>query len=362
MTSLSDRQWMMPDDENAQSLRLADDEAGAAFQVDGPPASFASGLVRCLYQYDRFTRKETVVELLEFLRQNAGADQDAQFDALIEEYKAYRRATLTPVLPDPWLGLRSYIPHALLLIILGLQTYQAFRTPDLFTVPFDVTDNGPDGRAGTGDESTIVMYGMPSSLASTHPSDNVVLNTDRYSRYKTAEVSMNKRYSNRWSASIGGSHTWLTDFPTALSPNNPNLPGVEDRTTWQFKATASYDAPWGIRLSPVLRHQSGVNFARTIAIPSRAGLITTSGSGARATAYVEPANANREDNIWVFDARAEKTINLIGRVRTRLFLDVFNITNSHASETISRATGLSYLKPSAILAPRVARLGFRFLW
>jgi Carboxypeptidase regulatory-like domain len=243
-----------------------------------------------------------------------------------------------------------------------IQTYQAFRTPDLFTVPFDVTDNGPDGRAGTGDESTIVMYGMPSSRASTNPADNVVLNTDRYSRYKTFEVSMNKRYANRWSASIGGSHTWLTDFPSALAPNNPNLPGVEDRSTWQFKATASYDAMWGIRLSPVLRHQSGVNFARTIAIPSRSGLITTSGSGARATAYVEPANANREDNIWVFDVRAEKTVNLVGRLRSRLFLDVFNITNSHASETISRATGLSYLKPSAILAPRVARLGFRFLW
>ena len=31
-------------------------------------------------------------------------------------------------------------------------------------------------------------------------------------------------------------------------------------------------------------------------------------------------------------------------------------------ETISRATGLSYLKPSAILAPRTARLGFRFIF
>jgi hypothetical protein len=43
-------------------------------------------------------------------------------------------------------------------------------------------------------------------------------------------------------------------------------------------------------------------------------------------------------------------------------LDFFNITNSHASETISRATGLSYLKPSAILAPFTMRLGFRFMW
>lgn len=42
--------------------------------------------------------------------------------------------------------------------------------------------------------------------------------------------------------------------------------------------------------------------------------------------------------------------------------DMFNITNSHASETISRATGLGYLKPSAILAPFTMRLGFRFIW
>ena len=32
--------------------------------------------------------------------------------------------------------------------------------------------------------------------------------------------------------------------------------------------------------------------------------------------------------------------------------DFFNITNSHASETIGRATGTSYLKPTLILAPR----------
>ncbi|MBI1876297.1 MAG: hypothetical protein HYZ58_15780 [Acidobacteria bacterium] len=40
----------------------------------------------------------------------------------------------------------------------------------------------------------------------------------------------------------------------------------------------------------------------------------------------------------------------------------FDITNSYASETITRSTGTSFLKPSAILAPRTARVGFRFLW
>ena len=233
---------------------------------------------------------------------------------------------------------------------------QPGRPFDAFTTPFTTVDRGVDGLLGTGDDSTLTLLGIPTATAG--PSSRVVMNVDQYSRAKTFELSMSKRYGNRWSASIGGAHTWLTDFPNGpqLSPNNP---GVEDRTTWNFKVTGSYDAAWGIRLSPVLRHQSGSNYARTLSIPNSSGLITSNGS---TTAYVEPMNANREDNIWVFDVRAEKTVNFTDRIRTRLFFDLFNITNSHASETISRATGTGYQRPSAILAPRTARVGFRFLW
>ena len=64
----------------------------------------------------------------------------------------------------------------------------------------------------------------------------------------------------------------------------------------------------------------------------------------------------------MFDTRAERSIKLAQNTQLRLFLDLFNLTNSHASETIGRATGTSYLKPTAILAPRTARVGFRFVW
>jgi hypothetical protein len=131
---------------------------------------------------------------------------------------------------------------------------------------------------------------------------------------------------------------------------------VEERTDWNLKASGSYDAPYGIRLSPVLRHQSGDAYARTVSVSAPSGLI------ASGTHYVDTMRDNREDNIWVFDLRAEKTVNFGDRSRARLFLDVFNIMNSHASETISQATGLGYQKPSAILAPITARLGVRFLW
>ena len=89
----------------------------------------------------------------------------------------------------------------------------------------------------------------------------IVSNADNWSRAKTVELSFNKRYSNRWSASIGGAHIWLTDFPNGVQ-RTPSNPGVEDRTLWNFKVTGSYDAAYGIRISPVLRHQSGANFDR----------------------------------------------------------------------------------------------------
>jgi hypothetical protein len=236
-------------------------------------------------------------------------------------------------------------------------TYQPGRGLSAFTVPFNYTDIGVDGRAGTADDRTIRMLGMPNAQAANFPNRSVVMNVPEFQRYKTFEVSMNKRYGNKWAASMGGGYTMLHDFPAGF-PQNPNQPGVEDRSTWNFKASGSYDAPWGIRVSPVIRHQSGVNFARTVAISAPSALALT----ATGTAYAEPANANREDNIWVFDIRAEKNVNLTNRIRIRMYLDAFNLANSHASETISRATGLGYLKPSAILAPRTARVGFRFIF
>jgi hypothetical protein len=248
-----------------------------------------------------------------------------------------------------------------------IQNYQLERPASVFTVPFPFTDIGPDGRNGTADDQVLTLFGIPAALAPSLSTNRTVTNVDRFSRYRTVEASLNKRYGNKWSASVGGAHTWTRDFPetgATLQPQAPQDPGVEDRTIWNFKATASYDAPFGIRISPVLRHQSGTNFARRIAVPASAatafGAVYTSANAFGI--YADDAANNREDNITVFDTRIEKTLNLTSNVKLRGFFDLFNITNSHASETINRSSGLTYLKPTAILAPRTARVGFRFLW
>jgi hypothetical protein len=242
--------------------------------------------------------------------------------------------------------------------------YQLERPPSAYTVPFTFVDRGVDGVLNTADDRTLNLLGFPTAQAANFPATSYVTNLDQFGRYKTAEVSMNRRYANRWSGQAGFGFTWMNNFPNNLNnlngfPQNPNQPGAEERTVWNFKASGSYDAAWGIRISPVLRHQSGVNFAREIVLPaSPATGVSISG----VTIYADRAADNREDNIWVFDVRAEKQLTFGSRVRLRLMFDAFNLSNSHASETITRTTGLSYRKPSAILAPRTARVGFRFIF
>ena len=242
--------------------------------------------------------------------------------------------------------------------------YQLERRPSAYTAPFTFVDRGVDGLLNTADDRTLNLLGFPTSQNANFPTTQYVTNLDQFGRYKTLEISMNRRYANRWSGQAGFGYTWMNNFPNNLNnlngfPQNPNQPGAEERTVWNFKASGSYDAAWGIRISPVVRHQSGVNFAREIVLPAApAPGVSISG----VTIYADRAADNREDNIWVFDVRAEKQLTFGSRVRLRLMFDAFNLSNSHASETITRTTGTSYLKPSAILAPRTARVGFRFIF
>ena len=235
--------------------------------------------------------------------------------------------------------------------------YNPFRPISAYTVPFSFVDNGVDGIANTGDERTLTLYGVPSASASSFPLTNVVMNTGRFSRYKTMEASMVKRQGNRWSAQIGGSYTWSHDFPGAY-PNDPNGVFDQDTSRWDFKLSGSYEAPLKIRISPLVRHQAGANFSRTISVGSAAA--SAAGAIYSGTINADPLNSRRHDNITVFDIRAERSFRLGGTVRLRTMFDLFNLTNTNAVETRTVTTGTAFLRPTAVLAPRTARIGARF--
>jgi hypothetical protein len=69
----------------------------------------------------------------------------------------------------------------------------------------------------------------------------------------------------------------------------------------------------------------------------------------------------RMDDIVVFDLKTEKLIAL-GQTRLRAFVDLFNILNSDAADTMSWQTGSAFERPTQIVGPRTARVGLRFEW
>jgi hypothetical protein len=260
------------------------------------------------------------------------------------------------------------------------QSYQALRPSSAYTGAFPYVDIGTDGVRGTADDRTITLYGVPTSQLASFPNTNVIMNTGEYSRYKTLEGTVSRRYGNGWSLQAGASHTWLRDFPQDF-PNNPNAPGVQDRSTWDFKLTGQWDGPWGLKFTPSLRHQSGPNYARNFTVTQAsatpygvtfAGGTTPAGTAAGNFIYASPVGGEpgtaddlwgfRQDNVTIIDVRSEKVFTLGGNVKLRAFIDLFNLTNSAAFETITQTTGANFRRPTAILAPFTSRIGFRFVW
>jgi len=251
-------------------------------------------------------------------------------------------------------------------------TFQPNRPRSAYTVPFTVVDVGDDGVRGTADDQNLTVYGIPTATASQFPTNQVVQNSPDDGRYKTIEASINKRLSHRYSLSAGYGYTWRHDFPYGY-PNTPNGPDDYDFSSAGFKANGTYTAPWGILISGVYRYQLGENFARRVSVSAPASCLCAfsaaagsngsiaNGSLSATTIFATPLNAYRQDNISIVDLRIEKTVP-VGPAKLRLFFDGFNLTNKYAAETINTLAGVNFQQPTAILAPRTGRVGFRFVW
>ena len=257
-------------------------------------------------------------------------------------------------------------------------TYQPLRPASAYTVPFTFVDRGVDGVQGTSDDRNLTFYGIPNALITNcsgataptatcaYPTSQVTQNADQDGTYKTFEISLSKRQSHNYSLGAGFGYTWKHDFPLTF-PNTPNGPFDYDYRDVSFKINATYNAPWGINLSPVFRYQGGTNFARTLSVSAPASCACTfsaarGGSLTNTTVYADAYGDNKQDDIKVLDLRIEKSVKLGSVARVRLFGDIFNIMNAYAAETITVSTGAAYLQPTAILGPRTGRIGARLVW
>jgi hypothetical protein len=240
---------------------------------------------------------------------------------------------------------------------------------DAFTVPVSLRDPGPDGIAGTADDGRILQaYDLAPEFQDLTPA-NIVRNVPgSRSEYWTWEIGVTRRPHGRWAFAAGFSHTWNADHASAysgqpvrrntypLTPNdliNAGPGGRHEFTTWTAKAHGTYEAPWGVRVTPVIRHQSGQPFGRTFTATLGYGTVTV---------LAEPVGTRRMDNITIVDLRVEKGFRMPRVRRCAAFVDVFNVFNANAEQNIVWSSGSSYMRPISIGAPRIARIGAKVDW
>jgi outer membrane receptor protein involved in Fe transport len=240
-----------------------------------------------------------------------------------------------------------------------------------FTVPVSIRDRGPDGRAGTADDGPILTaYDLnPDYLG--QPQVNEVRNVaGSSSQYFTLEIAATRHTRGRWTLGAGFAQTWNGDHASGysgqslrnnaypLTPNdllNAGAGGRHEFSTWTAKVHGTFEAPWQLRITPVLRHQSGQPFGRTQTTdPGQLGYGTV-------TLLMEPVGTRHLDHVTVADLRIARPVRVKGQ-SVSAFVDVFNCLNVNAEQNAIWSAGASFRRPLSIVPPRIARLGLNLNW
>jgi hypothetical protein len=316
-------------------------------------------------------------------RNNDRIYQEGEETTLITRFGGVANASIDPNLENAYTDEASFFVERAVIEDLGVrvgyvykkdnngwQQFNVARPFEAFNVPVTRPDPGPDNVVGNGDDGPALnLFNLDDT---TRGSNQVTTNIPGYEgTYKTLEFSATKRYSSRWSMVASYSYTWTTEYgrsyfgqttATAVSnfsfggsyPTNPNEHTLNDFTNWNVKFSGSADAGWGIRLTPVLKMQSGAPYGRVVSANlnyNTAQLI-----------LVEPLGTRRQDTVTVFDIRTEKQLRFGSKARLGLFLDLYNLMNSNTAININWRAGAAFEKATTVLPPRIAKFGVKFNW
>jgi hypothetical protein len=236
--------------------------------------------------------------------------------------------------------------------------YSAFNVPVLITNPF-----------GT----PIAGFNLnPANLSL--PVVNILQNTPGHDDFYTLEVGASRRMSGRWSLNGSFSYRWNYDNATGYMGNsflrpsgdadvaNPNDTintdnGRFDFTLWSAKINGTYDGPWGLRITPAVRDQSGQPYGAVLVANAANGI-----NYGTQRILTQSISTNRQDNITVVDLRLEKLFRVGPHESVSAFVDGYNLLNANPAIAVNWQLGSTYLQPTNILAPRIARFGVKFLW
>ena len=197
-----------------------------------------------------------------------------------------------------------------------------------------------------------------------------------YESYKGVDITLNKRYSDRWQMNMAMTLQNRRDFSPVGSFGNPTgleyEEGLSTLARYVFKLNGSYNLPYGITASGNLNINDGDVREMEIDGPGDVyGGLNFSGTattiGLDEVAF-QPIDSVRFERTALLDVGLHKTFSFNGgRHRIKLMLDGFNILNAspvldYSSDNLSSTGTASNPTPphqriSSVLPPRVFRVG-----
>ena len=176
----------------------------------------------------------------------------------------------------------------------------------------------------------------PANLAL--PVVNFLHNTPGKDDFYNVEFSATKRMSNQWSLNASFAYRWNRDNSTGYFGNtlrgrqdvaNPNDAINTDNGQfvfglWSARSTAATTRPWGLKVTPALRLQSGQPLrAPTFQCHDELRLPALSGRAHR----LAPARTTSSS----LDTRVEKVFKVAKGKTMSAFIDGYNLTNTNAA-------------------------------
>src|SRR5216684_625742 len=230
-------------------------------------------------------------------------------------------------------------------------TVNTLRPYGVWNQAVTARDPGPDGRAGTADDGAFITFYdySPDYRGSRFVASTIVNGTDRPSSFQNVEMTLQRREADNWFGStsflLTKSHRWLKSV--VETPNDLSFP-LDNTWTWQYRLTAGYMMPGGIRLSTLMQMDNGFKGQRTVQFAA-----PTSGIISRP---VESFGASQGPIRTIVNLRVTKEFAL-GRGRFGLNADVFNLLNTNADWGQNLVSGPTFGYVTALPDPRVLRLG-----
>jgi hypothetical protein len=251
----------------------------------------------------------------------------------------------------------------------GNETLNLALPYDAFTLSATGIDPGPDNVTGTADDRSLLIYSVPRTFPTFGRVIERVIQTEPNegrNKYDAFGITFNKQFSNNWSflMSLDVDRRDINDN----DPRNPNealygpalaASGTNANTyargadSWNqaFRMSGTYQFPWGLMYATSLNAQSGDYYFREVQI--RDALNQT------ITIRVDP-QAGRYGWVKLWDNRISKRFRMPYGHSIEAQLDVFNTLNDNTVTAQTNRNGSTYLRPTTIIAARVARVGVRY--